>query len=205
VTRFLALGDSYTIGEGVSDHERWPNRLVDLLAARGIAITDLHIIARTAWTTDELSDAIDAEKPRGPFDLVTLMIGVNDQYRSRPVAPFAAEFAQLLRRARKFAGGKATRVLALSIPDWGATPFAAGRDRDAIGREIEAYNASGRQLAEQANVQWVDVTDVSRAMLTDSALVAVDGLHPTGAMYQRWAEVIAPFAEQALRQSGRGR
>ena len=205
MTRFLALGDSYTIGEGVQDHERWPNRLVDLLAVRGIAITDSHIIARTAWTTDELSDAIDGEKPQGPFDLVTLMIGVNDQYRSRPVQSFASEFAILLRRARKLAGGRAARVLAISIPDWGATPFAEGRDRGAIGAEIEAYNSSGRGLAEQAKIQWIDVTTVSRAMLTDRTLVAVDGLHPTGPMYERWAEVIAPYAEKALRQSGRGR
>ena len=198
MTRFLALGDSYTIGEGVADAERWPNQLVEMLALDGIHITDLHLIARTAWTTDELSDAIDQEKPNGPFDLVTLMIGVNDQYRSRPVVEYEGEFRRLLRRAQGFAGNRPERTLAISIPDWGATPFSEGRDRDLIASEIEAYNASGERLASRAGTPWVDVTTVSRAMQTDASLVAVDGLHPTGAMYRRWAEIIRPFAAKAL-------
>ena len=199
MARFLALGDSYTIGEGVADAERWPNQLVDLLTTDGIAITDLHIIARTAWTTDELTDAIDQEKPKGPFDLVTLMVGVNDQYRSRPVKEYEGEYRRLLKRAKTFAGGRAMRTLAISIPDWGATPFAEGRDRNVIGREIEVYNDAGKRLAAAAAVTWVDVTEVSRAMQTDQTLVAVDGLHPTGAMYARWAELLHPYALTALR------
>lgn len=200
MARFLALGDSYTIGEGVADAERWPNQLVELLKADGIAITDLHIIARTAWTTDELSDAIDQENPKGPFDLVTLMIGVNDQYRSRPVQEYDGEFRRLLKRAKGFAGGRASRTLAISIPDWGATPFAEGRDRGLIGREIQVYNDSGKRLSEAAGITWVDVTEVSRALQTDPTLVAVDGLHPTGAMYTRWAEALRPYALAALRR-----
>jgi lysophospholipase L1-like esterase len=199
VKRFLALGDSYTIGEGVTDAERWPNQLVELLRADGIQITDLHVIARTAWTTDELSDAIDQDKPKGPFDLVTLMIGVNDQYRSRPVRDFEGEFKRLLKRARGFAGGDASRIFAISIPDWGATPFSEGRDRSVIGKEIQAYNDRAKELSEAAGITWVDVTEVSRAMQTDATLVAVDGLHPTGAMYRRWAEVMHPYALNALR------
>ena len=199
MARFLALGDSYTIGEGVADAERWPNQLVDLLKTDGIAITDLHIIARTAWTTDELMDAIDQEKPKGPFDLVTLMVGVNDQYRSRPVKEYEGEYRRLLKRAKTFAGGRPMRSLAISIPDWGATPFAEGRDRSVIGGEIEVYNDAGKQLAAAAGVTWVDVTEVSRAMQTDRTLVAVDGLHPTGAMYARWAELLHPYAVTALR------
>ena len=199
MTRFLALGDSYTIGEGVTDAERWPNQLVELLRADDIHITDLHLIARTAWTTDELADAIDQENPKGPFDLVTLMVGVNDQYRSRPVRDFEGEFKRLLKRARGFAGGRASRTLAVSIPDWGATPFSEGRDRGVIGREIQAYNDRGRQLTEAAGITWVDVTEVSRAMQTDPTLVAVDGLHPTGAMYAQWAKLIHPYALRALR------
>jgi len=203
VTRFLALGDSYTIGEGVADEERWPNQLVALLRGDGIAISDLQIIARTAWTTDELSDAIDQEKPRGPFDLVTLMVGVNDQYRSRAVQAYEVEFQRLLKRAKSFAGGQARRSIAISIPDWGATPFSEGRDRDVIGGEIAVYNRSGERLAAKAGIAWVDVTEASRAMLTDQSLVAVDGLHPTGAMYARWAEIIRPFALTALQPSRR--
>jgi lysophospholipase L1-like esterase len=196
--RFLALGDSYTIGEGVSEDERWPNQLVTMLRARGVDITDLRIVARTAWTADELADAIDEEKPRGPFDLVTLMVGVNDQYRSRPVGMFAPEYEKLLRRARGFAGGKAARTIAISIPDWGATPYAAERDRDRIAREIAVYNDRSRELAARAGAAWVDVTPSSRATLDDSSLVTADGLHPSGAMYTRWAELILPRALDVL-------
>ena len=196
--RYLALGDSYTIGEGVSAPEAWPNQLVEMLRAHGVDMGPAHIIARTAWTTDELSDAIDAEGPKGPFDLVTLLVGVNDQYRSRPVPPFAAEFAQLLKRSRRFAGNRASRVVAVSIPDWGDTPYAEGRDRARISAEIRSYNDRAKELASEAKVAWVDVTEISRAMLTDSSLVAVDGLHPTGAMYRQWAECIVPAALTAL-------
>jgi lysophospholipase L1-like esterase len=198
VRRFLALGDSYTVGEGVEDPERWPNALVQLLRERRVEIGEPHIVARTAWTTDELSDAIDSERPKGPFDLVSLLIGVNDQYRSRPVSAFAPEFKQLLRRAVGFAGNRPARTIAISIPDWGATPFSEGRDRDLIGSEILAYNVRARELADAAGVRWVDVTEISRAMLTDASLVAIDGLHPTGAMYRRWAEHILPTALAAL-------
>jgi lysophospholipase L1-like esterase len=198
VRRFLALGDSYTIGEGVTDQERWPNHLVHLLNARGLEIGPPHVVARTAWTADELADAIDAEDPRGPFDLVTLMIGVNDQYRSRPVQSFESEFATLLGRARAFAANRASRTIAISIPDWGATPFAQARDRALIASEIDQYNTSARKLAEMAGARWVSVTEISKAMMDDPTLVAVDGLHPTGEMYRRWAELILPTAISAL-------
>jgi lysophospholipase L1-like esterase len=198
VRRYLALGDSYTIGEGVTDQERWPNQLVQMLHGHDVQVGDAHIIARTAWTTDELLDAIDAEKPKGPFDLVTLLIGVNDQYRSRPVQSFATEFTELLRRAGKLGANRAARTIAISIPDWGATPFAEGRDRKLIASEIEEYNARARELATTAGARWVDITAISRDMLTDPALVAVDGLHPTGALYRRWAEHILPSALAVL-------
>lgn len=197
--RYLALGDSYTIGEGVSDHERWPTVLVELLASRGIQVGPPHYIAQTAWTTDELSDAIDAAKPAGTFDLVTLLIGVNDQYRSRPVRSFEGEFTTLVKRSIGFAGKQPQRTIVVSIPDWGATPFADGRDRALIGREIAAYNERASSIAHSLGTHWVDVTEASRAMQSDPTLVATDGLHPTGAMYRRWAELIAPVAERALR------
>jgi lysophospholipase L1-like esterase len=198
VRRYLALGDSYTIGEGVTDQEAWPNQLVAMLRTRGVDIGPAHIIARTAWTTDELSDAIDDEKPQGPFDLVTLLIGVNDQYRSRPLPPFASEFSQLLKRAKGLGGNRVSRVIAVSIPDWSATPYAAGRDRARIAGEIARYNDKAKELASAAKIPWVDVTTISRAMLTDPTLVAVDGLHPTAAMYTQWAERILPAALKAL-------
>jgi lysophospholipase L1-like esterase len=198
VRRFLALGDSYTIGEGVAEQERWPSRFVELLRARGVEIADPHIIARTAWTADELSDAIDAERPVGPYDLVSLLVGVNDHYRSRPVQTFASEFAVLLRRAKTFAGNQKARTIAISIPDWGATPFAEGRDRALIAREIDSYNARAAELAAAAGVRWVDITGITREMQADPLLVAPDGLHPSGAMYRRWAELILPLALAAL-------
>jgi lysophospholipase L1-like esterase len=196
--RFLALGDSYTIGEGVTESERWPNHLVRLLRDRGVEVADPHIIARTAWTTDELSDAIDAEKPRGPYDLVSLLVGVNDQYRSRPVQSFDGEFAALLRRAKAFAKKRASRVIAISIPDWGASPFAEGRDGDLISREIAVYNETARQLAFVAGARWVDITESSRRMQHDPALIAGDGLHPSGEMYRQWAQLILPVAVASL-------
>ncbi|HEU0013481.1 MAG TPA: GDSL-type esterase/lipase family protein, partial [Longimicrobium sp.] len=136
--RFLALGDSYTIGEAVAEAERWPVRLAALLRERGMDVADPEIIARTGWTTDELSAAIDERDPQGPYALVSLLIGVNNQYRGRSADEYRGEFAALLRRAIAFAGGDAGRVIVLSIPDWGVTPFAEGRDRAAIAAEIDA-------------------------------------------------------------------
>lgn len=169
-----------------------------MLRARGIALADPEILARTAWTTDELWDAIAAADPRGPFDLVTLLAGVNDQYRARPVKSFATEFIPLLKRAIALAGKKAARVVVLSIPDWGATPFAEGRDRDLITREIAAYNTTARELVEKSRARWIDITEESRAMRDDPSLVATDGLHPSGAMYRRWAALVLPLAASIL-------
>jgi lysophospholipase L1-like esterase len=200
--RFLALGDSYTIGEGVEPADRWPSHLVGMLRQRGNAIDDPVIVARTAWTTDELMDAIDEANPVGPFDIVSLMIGVNDQYRSRPIEQFEASFVPLLDQAIGFARGGASQVIVLSIPDWGATPFAEGRDRALIGREIDAYNASGRALVERRGARWHDVTPISRRVSDDPALVVDDKLHPSGEMYRQWAlSLVEPF-EALLRSAG---
>ena len=196
--RYLALGDSYTIGEGVSDDERWPAYLVGMLAARGIEVGPPHYIAQTAWTTDELSDAIDAAKPAGTFDLVTLLIGVNDQYRSRPVSAFEGEFATLVKRSIAFAGRRPDRTIVVSIPDWGATPYAEGRDRALIGREIGAFNTRSEEIVRKFGAHWVDVTESSRAMLQEPELAVADKLHPSGEMYRRWAELMLPIAEKAL-------
>lgn len=203
--RYLALGDSYTIGEGVAAHERWPNQLVALLREREVDVEDPHLIAQTAWTTDELSDAIDAEHLRDKFDLVTLLVGVNDQYRSRPVSSFAREFGPLLLRAKGFANRRASRVIALSIPDWGATPFARGRDRALIAREIDIYNARAQELTNAAGARWVDITGITRAMQDAPELAAPDGLHPSGAMYGQWAELLLPLVLNAVARKVRAR
>ncbi|HEX2079357.1 MAG TPA: SGNH/GDSL hydrolase family protein [Longimicrobium sp.] len=199
--RFLALGDSYTIGEGVEEGERWPVQLARLLRERGIDVADPQIIARTGWTTDELSTAIDDADPRGPYTLVSLLIGVNNQYRGRSAEEYRGEFVELLRRAVGFAGGEASRVIVLSVPDWGVTPFAEGRDRARIAAEIDVYNAINREEAERAGAHWVDVAPQSRAAGADPAYLVSDGLHPSGRAYAEWARLALPAALEALQPS----
>lgn len=186
-SRYLALGDSYTIGESVSASERFPVQL-----ARELRLGDPEIIAKTGWTTDELNAAIDAANPRGPYELVTLLIGVNNQYRGRDAEQYRGEFTALLQRAIGFAGGDAKKVIVVSIPDWGVTPFAEGRDRAKIATEIDRYNAINREEAGKAGARYVDITPISRG--TDPALVAGDGLHPSGKQYAEWAKLIARAA-----------
>jgi lysophospholipase L1-like esterase len=197
--RFLALGDSYTIGESVRLAERWPAQLAALLRQEGIALDQPQTIATTGWTTDELSAGIDRAAPRGPFELVSLSIGVNNQYRGRALAEYRTQFEALLGRAIALAGSQPRRVLVLSIPDWGATPFARGRDRAAIGRAIDEFNAVNARAARRAGAQYVDVTPVSRRATGDAALIAGDGLHPSGKMYAGWARLALPAARQGIR------
>jgi len=196
---FLALGDSYTIGEQVSAADRWPVQLARDLRNKGTPIGDPEIIARTGWTTDELNSAIDTANPKGPFELVTLLIGVNNQYRGRDAEQYRGEFVTLLRRAIGFAGGNAERVVVLSIPDWGVTPFAEGRDRAKIGREIDRYNAINREETLRAGARYVDITPISRRASSDPSLVAPDGLHPSGRMYSEWVKLALSEVEGALR------
>jgi lysophospholipase L1-like esterase len=200
MARYLALGDSYTIGEGVSAAERWPNRLAALLRGAGLEIADPEIVAATGWTTAELDAAIDAAAPRGPFDLVSLLVGVNDQYRELDLAGFRDRFASLLGRAIGFAGGSASRVIVVSIPDWGVTPFAAekGRDRSQVGDEIDAFNSAVREEAARAGARFVDVTPISRLASHDASMLAPDGLHPSVAMYRLWARLALSAAQAAL-------
>jgi lysophospholipase L1-like esterase len=201
VVRFLALGDSYTIGESVPERERWPVQLAAMLRERGVAVDDPVIIARTGWTTDELAAGIEAAQPEGRFDLVSLLIGVNNQYRGRDAEEYRTQFRERLSQAIRFADGDARRVIVLSIPDWGVMPFAEGRDRARIASEIDRFNAINREETSRAGARYVDVTPVSREATGNAALVAGDGLHPAGAQYTRWAELALPAALAAL---GRG-
>lgn len=197
--RYLALGDSYTIGEAVAEDGRWPVQLAQLLRGEGIALADPRIIATTGWTTDELEAAIRAQEPVGEFDFVSLLIGVNNQYRGRDVEQYRAQFAALLWRAMGFAGNRADRVLVLSIPDWGVTPFAAkeGRDAAVIAGELDAYNAAAQQVCAARGVAFVDITGISRG--NDSAAwLADDGLHPSALQYTAWAHAALPVARQLL-------
>lgn len=196
--RFLALGDSYTIGESVPPAERWPVRLAARLREKGIPMGPPAIVARTGWTADELMAAIDAAPPEGTFELVSLLIGVNNQYRGRDPEEYRGQFVALLERAVAFAGGEPSRVLVLSIPDWGVTPFAAGRDPVAIAAAIDAFNAINRDEASRAGAGYVDVTPLSRTAAGVPTLLADDGLHPSGKMYEAWASLALPAACEAL-------
>ncbi|MBF8281252.1 MAG: lysophospholipase [Anaerolineales bacterium] len=198
--QFLALGDSYTIGESVAPEERWPVQLGALLRAEGLDVGDPTLIATTGWTTDELSAAIDRANPQGAFDLVSLLIGVNNQYRGRGQDEYREQFAALLQRAIGFAGGNPARVLVLSIPDWGVTPFAARLERDpaAVAADIDAFNAINRAETERPGAHYVDVTPFSREAAHDPSLLADDGLHPSGRMYAEWARLALPAARAAL-------
>ena len=196
--RFLALGDSYTIGESVDPSDRWPAQLAALLCAQGLNVGEPTIIATTGWTTDELSAGIDRADPQGAYELVSLLIGVNNQYRGRGLDEYRQQLVALLQRAIAFAGGKPGRVLVLSIPDWGVTPFAADRDRAAIAAAIDAFNAVNREEAERLGAHYIDVSPFSRTAAADPTLIADDGLHPSGKMYAEWARLALPAAREAL-------
>lgn len=195
--RYLALGDSYTIGEGVVAADRWPERLAAALRARGTPVAPPEIVARSGWTCAELDAGITAAAPRGPYALVSLLIGTNDQFRGGSAADYAPVFERLLARAVSFAGRQAGRVLVLSMPDWSVTPYAAALDRGVIAQSIAAFNATNRAAAAAAGARYVDVTPDSRAA-ADPALVTGDGLHPAAALYEVWARLALPAATAAL-------
>jgi len=198
VPTYLALGDSYTIGEAVAAHERWPAVLVQRLRRDGMPIDEPQIVAVTGWTTDELAQGMDAAALLPPYGLVTLQIGVNNQYRGRPAGDYREQFAGLLDRAIALAGGRAARVVVASIPDWGVTRFAReqGRDRARIAAELDVYNALARAETERGGARFVDITGTSRQ---HPELLADDGLHPSAAQYALWVEAIEPAVRAALR------
>lgn len=197
---YLALGDSYTIGEGVARADRWPVQLATALQEAGHVVAEPQIIATTGWTTDELDAGIDAAAPQGSFGLVSLLIGVNDQYRGRNVDDYRPRFTALLQRALGFAGNQPRHVLVLSIPDWGVTPYAreAKRDPAQIARELDAYNAAAQAICAEHAVAFVDITAVSRARGAEAGMLVDDGLHPSGAMYTEWTRLALPVARTQL-------
>jgi len=192
--KMLALGDSYTIGEGVSSEESWPFILRAALAEKKILVEDVRVIAKTGWTTGELIEAIEKAGPHGPYDLVTVLAGVNNQYRGLNLHDYGKEFGRLIEMAASFADGHYNKVLILSIPDWGVTPFAADRDRAAIASEIDEFNRVGREAAAKRNVTFIDITEDSRALGKEEAMLTADGLHPSGKMYRIWVDRIREAA-----------
>ena len=197
IIRYLALGDSYTIGELVSPKDRWPVQLADLLENEGIQ-TDLTVIARTGWTVDELWNGIQANPPEGTYDMVSLLIGVNDQYRGYPMDGYREDFRFMLGKAIEYAGGDPKRVVVLSIPDWGFTPFAATRPTEPISQQIDEFNAINLEETKAVGAYYVDVTIISRMAMDDFDLLTGDRLHPSGKMYAMWAEKTLPVALEIL-------
>lgn len=195
---YLALGDSYTIGESVPVYESFPYQAVQILRRAGHNFYAAEIVAKTGWTTDELFNNITHTKMQSPYDFVSLLIGVNNQYRGRQLEEYKMQFTQLLQQAIAFAGNKAARVIVLSIPDWGATPFAEGRDTKKIAAEIDAYNAANRSISEKFKVHYIDITPGTREAATDESLVAADKLHPSAKEYARWAQHLAEVIIKAI-------
>lgn len=195
---FLALGDSYTIGEGAAATDRWPVQLAALARQQGLPLAAPDIIARTGWTTAELQDAIRAANNQQTYGLVSLLIGVNNQYRGQSVALYRQEFRALLATASHFAGGRPRHVLVLSIPDWGQAPFAEGRDRAQIGVEIDQFNLAAHEECQHADVAFVDVTPLTRAAAGQASQFAADGLHYTGLQMRQWAALALPAVRPLL-------
>jgi lysophospholipase L1-like esterase len=187
---YLALGDSYTIGEQVRIAESFPYQAVQLLRKKGISFYAPEIIATTGWTTDELNTAIDATQTLNQYDFVSLLIGVNNQYRGRSVIEYQVEFDHLLQRAIEFANNKRSHVVVISIPDWSVTPFAEGRDRKAIATAIDDYNDTAKKICDSHNVIFIDITTAQRADADKEGFVAGDGLHPSGKEYAKWANLL---------------
>ena len=196
--RFLALGDSYTIGTSVAESERWPLQLAELLHKDGFKLEVPTIIARNGWASGELLAEINSARPKGVFEVVSLQIGVNNQYCGLDEQQYVRDLDELFDLAIEFAGGDPLRVVVLSIPDWGVTSFAADRDGAAIASEIDRFNRLKRDGATRRGCHFVDVTPLSREAADDPSLLADDGLHPAGKMYARWCELALPTVRLAV-------
>lgn len=200
----LALGDSYTIGEGVAEEDRWPVQLVQSLRQRGESWSKPQIIAKTGWTTDELQAAIQEQELAPQYDWVTLLIGVNNQYRGRDLEEYRQQFAELLEVAIEKTGGNPQRVIVLSIPDWGVTPFATARGRDPalIAAQIDQFNQVNLQETSQRNAHYVDITPLSREVADrPQEFLVADQLHPSAEMYRQWASLAAAIIVAADREA----
>jgi lysophospholipase L1-like esterase len=196
--RYLALGDSYTIGEKVATNERYPEQLIEALTKDGLKFQSLRTIARTGWTTEELSNAItDAKINDSTYTMVSLLIGVNNQYRGRAVETYPAQFEGLLQKAIQFAGGKKEKVFVVSIPDYAYTSFGNGNTQ--ISACIDAYNKVNKEVSDKYGVTYFNITPISREGLTDKELVATDGLHPSGKQYKRWVDLMLADVKKLLK------
>jgi lysophospholipase L1-like esterase len=197
--RILALGDSYTVGQSVDKLDIWPQQLVRALRVGGRGTAEPTIVAATGWDTDQLSDALNRSDIQGTFDVVTLLIGVNNQFRDGTVEDFSVGLSRLVKSAVQFANGNSGRVILISIPDWGATPFAEGAPRQQIAQSIDEFNDVIWAQAAEVGAHFVDITEISRRAPSEHELIADDGLHPSGVMYAEWVELILPVVQDMIR------
>ncbi len=196
---WLALGDSYTIGEALPLHENFPYKALQLLRKSGLHFHAPEIVAKTGWTTFELADHLLHTNLNEHYDFVTLLIGVNNQYRGLALDDYLSDLDFLLKKALHFSGNKTERVIVISIPDWGTTPFAKDRDRKKIATEIDAYNAAKKQLSEKYGVHFIDITTDQRLTGDNSEFIAQDKLHPSGKEYAKWAAKVAERIMEVLK------
>ncbi len=196
--KILALGDSYTVGEGVDKDKSWPCMLAYKLDQRNILVEDLKIIARTGWTSSNLINAVLSSRLKQKYDIVTLLIGVNDQFQGLSQDSYASNFRILLNKAIDFAGGNTKRVIVISIPDYGVTPFGKRYGQSKVGKETDNFNLINREISVSMGVQYVNVTEISRRALNEPTLLAQDGLHPSQEMYSQWVGLILPVVINSL-------
>ncbi|MFK7948077.1 MAG: SGNH/GDSL hydrolase family protein [Saprospiraceae bacterium] len=196
---YLALGDSYTIGQSVAETKRFPVQLIDSLRGRDYLANDAKIIAQTGWRTDNLMNAIIAEELTDTFDIVSLLIGVNNQFQGRTVEQYRAPFRELLEKAIELTGGDATKVFVVSIPDYGVTPFGMTRNPEEIAEEIDEFNAANLEISDSLNVTYFNITPISRQAENNPDLIANDGLHPSGEMYRLWVKLMLDEVENMVR------
>ncbi len=196
---YLALGDSYTIGQGVATADRFPHQVAAQLKQQNIPIQNPVYIAATGWTTAKLLAAINAQNLAGPYDVVTLLIGVNDQYQGVDTAVYRTRFTEALNKALSLAGNKKSNVFVLSIPDYSVTPFVPASQKERVEREINWFNAINLQVTQQMGISYTDITPSTRQAANNPALLANDGLHPSGLEYKKWADMVVPKMLSVLR------
>ncbi len=196
--KYIALGDSYTIGQSVQETQRFPAQTVQLLRNENINVRDPQYIATSGWTTANLISAINMENPAKDFDIVTLLIGVNDQYQRRDTTGYRTLFIEVLNKAVDFAGGRKAHVFVLSIPDYSVTPFVGEDDKARVSMQIDQFNAINKEVTLQNRISYIDITPSTRQAVSDPSLIANDGLHPSGKEYAVWARMLAPLIKKVL-------
>ena len=191
-SKFLALGDSYTIGQSVEINERWPVQFLKELKTSTSAIDTLQIIAQTGWRVDQLKEAMNNSDLQPPYGLVSLLIGVNNQFQGQDAVGFRPEFIEILEKSLKLVENRTERLFVISIPDWGSSPYGASLNREKISKEIDDFNSVLKEESEKRGIRYFNITTISRRALTDNSLIASDRLHPSGKMYKLWVDKIIP-------------